>query len=116
MQDLQSTEKREVVEETINAYRVQKLSDGSVRIRSGGHVVGGSTYYDALQRYAQSEQEQLEDLPRHLYVDHKERISDGVIPLYSFDSTGFTPREILNEVTGQPMEIVLELLDDERSK
>jgi len=100
-------ETRDVESETINAYRVQKLSDGSVRIKAGGYVVTGPTYFEALERYAQYNQEQLERLPDHLREDHRESIYDGAIPLRGFNSSGFTPEEILDAVTGHPLDVVL---------
>jgi len=81
----------EVVEETINAYRVQKLADGRVRIENGGHVVIADTYLEALERYAIGEREHM---PRQANSIH-----DGYVPLKSMDSTGFTPEEILDAVT-----------------
>ena len=104
-----------VVEETINAYVVQKLKNGSVRIRAGGRVVTSPTYFEALESYAQWEQEDIEDSPDHLRPEKRESIYDGVISLYSTDTAGFTPEEILDEVTGQPLERVLDDLDDERT-
>lgn len=71
---------REVVDETVNAYEVEKLSDGSVRLKSGGRVVVRPTYFEALQRYAQWMQEHIEDLPEHLREDRLEWISDGGNP------------------------------------
>lgn len=99
---------RSVVDETINAYRVQKLSDGTVRLQAGGHVVHGDTYFDALEQYAQSEAANIETLPEHLRHDHRDRIHDGVIPLKSMDSTGFTPVEILDAVCGQPTTTIID--------
>lgn len=96
------TDGREVVEETINAYRVQRLSDGSVRIKSPGRVVTSSTYFEALERYAQGEQRHIDGLPPHLRSDHRESIRDGFIPLRGQDSSAFSPIEILEEVTGEP--------------
>jgi alkanesulfonate monooxygenase SsuD/methylene tetrahydromethanopterin reductase-like flavin-dependent oxidoreductase (luciferase family) len=65
----QRRREREVVEEAINHYNAEKLSDGRVRIRSGGHVVVDETYYKALERFARTEQESLEELPEHLSDD-----------------------------------------------
>lgn len=110
------TNDREVVEETINAYRVQKLSDGSIRIRSGGHVVTDTTYYEALKRYAESEYESMMESPEHLRQNKVDSIYDGVIPLHSFDSSGFTPEEILDEVTGHPLDMVLDISKNDRDK
>lgn len=65
----QRRDERHVVEESINHYNAEKLSDGTVRVRSGGHVVEAETYYKALELFAASEQEHLEDLPEHLRED-----------------------------------------------
>jgi len=81
----------EVVEETINAYRVQKLADGRVRIQSGGNVVFGDTYLEALERYATGVDEHV--------PGQVDTIHDGYVPLLSMDSAGFTPEEILNAIT-----------------
>lgn len=107
-----SLREREVVEETINAYRVQKLDDGNVRIKSGGHVVTASTYFEALSQYAERERFEVETGPEHLRDDKRESIYDGSIPLKSLDSAGFTPEEILDAVTIQPLGVVLEDIDD----
>lgn len=98
----------EVVGETINAYRVQKMGDGSVRIKSGGRVSTASTYYEALANYAAWQQREVGDSPDHLREDHESSIYDGVIELLSGASNGFAPEEILDKVTGQPLESVLE--------
>lgn len=98
----------EVVNETINAYRVQKMADGSVRIKSGGHVSQAPTYFRALENYATWQQQEVEDSPDHLREDRESSIYDGVILLRAGNSDGFTPEEILDEVTGQPLESVLE--------
>jgi len=63
------TNDREVVAESVSHYRVQRLSDGTIRVRSGGHVTHGETYYKALARYAERQQRALEDLPEHLRND-----------------------------------------------
>jgi len=99
----------EVEQETINAYRVQKLSNGNVRIKSGGYVVTAPTYFEALEKYAQYNQEQIEEhLPAHLRERERKSIYDGYIPLYGFDSTGFHPEEILDAVTMHSLETVLD--------
>lgn len=103
---MEMSDNREVVEETINAYVVQKLSDGTVRLRSGGHVVEGETYPEVLERYAQFEGKKKSEMAEHLKPDNLNNIHDGYVSLYSFDSRGFTPREILEEVTMHPYEIV----------
>lgn len=108
-----STDDREVVDETINAYRVREYDDGTVELRSGGRVVQKQTYFEALEAYAQWEQRRIEDLPTHLRSDHEDRIHDGVIRLRSFASEGFTPEEILDEVTGHPLAVVLDDIDQE---
>lgn len=113
MNETKRPEGEEVVEETINAYRVQKLKNGNVRIKSGGHVVGGATYFEALEQYAMSERQRVEAAPEHLRADKRESIYDGVIPLRALDTSGFTPEEILDEVTGQPLDRVLETVDHE---
>ena len=97
-----------VEEETINAYRVQKLATGSIRIQSGGRVITAPTYYEALERYAAWGREDVEESPEHLRPDKRASIYDGVIPLLGFDSSGFTPEEILDDVTGHPLEVVLD--------
>lgn len=104
---------REVVDETINAYVVQKLADGSVRLKSGGFVSIKQSYFEALESYAQHQREHVADLPEHLRRDQYGSIYDGYVPLQSFDSTGFTPEEILDAVTGHPLEIVLNDLNTE---
>lgn len=90
----------EVIEETINAYRVQKLANGKIRIKAGGHVVVSPTYFEALERYAAWQAEEIEEGPDHLRKDKLESIYDGYIPLKKNDSSGFTPREIIEHVTG----------------
>ena len=102
---------REVVDETINAYVVQKLDDGSVRLRSGGFVTIKDSYFECLQSYAQHQQEHVADLPEHLRRDRYGSIYDGYVPLLSFDSSGFTPEQMLDEITSHPLEIVLGDLD-----
>ena len=106
-------EGEEVEEETINAYRVQRHKNGSISIRSGGHVVHAPTYFEALERYAASEKERAQERPEHLWESDRKSIYDGVIPLYSLDSSGFTPEEILDAVTGQPLESVLSFMGRE---
>jgi hypothetical protein len=64
-----------VTDESVSHYRVQKLADGSVRVRAGGHVVGAPTYYEALARFAESEAERIEDAADHLKDDKRESIS-----------------------------------------
>lgn len=109
MPDMATNERaEEVVDETINAYRVQKLANGQIRIKSGGRVVHGETYYKALQNYAEWEQADLEDSPQHLRKDHWDSIHDGVIPLLSQNSNGVAPEEILDAVTGQPLWSVID--------
>ena len=98
----------EVVEETINAYRVQKMGNGSVRIKSGGRVSQAPTYYEALENYATWQQREVEDSPDHLRERYESSIYDGVILLLGGNSDGFAPEEILDEVTGQPLESVLD--------
>ncbi len=115
MNEHASKTQREVEEETINAYRVQRLSDGSIRIKSGGHVVTDSTYFEALQRYAETEYEKMMDSPEHLLEDKLGNIHDGYIPYYSYDTSGFTPLEILTEVTGRPEHVARECLDREHN-
>lgn len=66
MEAHQADEPRDVVEESVSHYRVQKLSDGTIRVKSGGHVVEGETYYKALARLAEWQQEELETKPDHL--------------------------------------------------
>jgi len=76
MSDTAATDGREeVVDESVSHYRVQKLASGSVRVRSGGHVVTAATYYEALARFAESEAEQIEEAPEHLKDDKRESIS-----------------------------------------
>lgn len=101
-------EGEKVVEETINAYRVQKLKNGKVRLKSGGAAVTAETYFEALERYAEREVCLIGEAPEHLRDEKRESIHDGFIPLKSFDSSGFTPREILDAVTMQPIERVME--------
>ena len=116
MNETKRPEGEEVEEETINAYRVQRHKNGSISIRSGGHVVHAPTYFEALERYAASEKERVKGSPKHLWKSERESIHDGVIPLNSLDSSGFTPEEILGAVTGQPLERVLGFIgehDDE---
>jgi len=103
---------REVVDRTVNAYVVEKLSDGAVRLRSGGYVAINQSYFACLQAYAEHQQEHVSDLPEHLHRDRYGSIYDGYIPLRSFNSDGFEPAEILSEVTAQPLEIVLDDLDE----
>lgn len=104
-------EGEKVVEETINAYRTQKLANGNIRIKSGGHVSTGQTYYEALRRYAEQEQLWIEEAPEQLKGEKEGSIHDGWVSTRSLDSSGFTPEEILDEVTMQPLEVVLEDLD-----
>lgn len=102
----------EVVDETINAYRVQKLDDGRVRIDSNGLVTTAETYNEALRQYAELSAFLVEKRPSEQdRKEVRESIYDGSIPLKSFDSTGFSPEQILDEVTGQPLETVLADLD-----
>ena len=97
-----------VAEETIAAYRVQRLENGSVRIKSGGYVVTAPTFFEALERYAKYQREHIEGLPDHLQPDKRRSIHDGYVPLESFDSSGFEPLEILEAVTHHPIEIILD--------
>lgn len=113
--EIKKPEGEEVVEETINAYRVQRHKNGSISIRSGGHVVHAPTYFEALERYAASEKQRVEESSEHLREDKRNSIYDGVIPLYSLDTSGFTPEEILDAVTGQPLERVLSFMDSEEN-
>lgn len=64
----------EVVDESVSHYRVQKLKNGKVRVKAGGHVVTAETYWKALARLAESEQERLEDKPDHLKDDQWDSI------------------------------------------
>jgi len=81
MSDHARTDDREVVAESVSHYRVQRLSDGTIRVRSGGHVTHGETYYEALARYAEWQQSDLEDLPEHLREDKWKCVSyDTVNP------------------------------------
>lgn len=102
-----------VTDETIIAYRVQKLENGSVRIKSGGYVVTAPTLFEALERYAIHQRKHIEDSPDHLKPEKKRSISDGHIPLKSFDSSGFTPLEILKAVTYHPELVILNDIMDE---
>lgn len=97
-----------VVEETIAAYRVQRLENGSVRIKSGGYVVTAPTFFEALERYAAYQREHIERLPDHLRPDKRRSIHDGYVPLESFDSSGFSPLEILEAVTHHSVDVILD--------
>ena len=112
MADITETQ-REVVSKTINAYDVEKFADGTVKLRSGGRVVIGDNYYEVLARYVDGEVGRLEKLPEHLRDDRKSSISDGLIALESYDSSGWSPIDILEEVTGQPTQVVVDLVLDE---
>lgn len=105
-------EGEKVVEETINAYRVQRLANGHVRIKSGGSVVTEPTYYEALEWYAQRQQYEIEHASDHLQEEKRESITDGFIPLKSFDTSGFTPIEILDAVTIHPIDRIMEFLNE----
>lgn len=72
--DQQTTDSRTVVEESVSHYQVERLSDGTVRLQSGGSVVHAPTYYEALERYAQWRQEHIGDLPEHLRADKRNSI------------------------------------------
>jgi hypothetical protein len=65
----QRREPRNVVERSVSHYLVEKLSDGTIRLKSGGHVVESDNYYKALERFAAGQFEHLEELPEHLYED-----------------------------------------------
>ena len=108
----EQSNRRSVEAETVNAYRVQKLSDGSVRIKSGGRVVVDDTYYGALERYAVGEKTDVENLPDHLRKDRESSIYDGYIQLDGFASTGFTPLEILDMVTAHPEAVLIDAVTD----
>lgn len=101
-----------VVKETINAYRVQKLADGRVRIDTNGLVATADTYNEALRQYAKLSDHVIDLRPSEEERERRrESIHDGSIPLKRFDSDGFTPKWILHEVTEQPVETVLADLD-----
>lgn len=105
-------EGEKVVGETVNAYRAQKLKNGRIRIRSGGLVVTGRTYFEALERYAERRRRWIDKCPEQLKDEREESIHDGHIPLKSVDSSGFTPGEILNAVTIGEREIVVEDINE----
>lgn len=74
MSETARPEGEEVVDESVSHYRVQKLKNGKVRVKAGGHVVTAETYWKALARLAESEQERLEDKPDHLKDDQWDSI------------------------------------------
>jgi len=74
MPDTARPEGEEVVDESVSHYLVQKLKNGKVRVRAGGHVVTAETYWKALERLASSEQERLEEKPDHLKDDQWDSI------------------------------------------
>jgi len=74
MTEIARPEGEEVVDESVSHYRVQKLKNGKVRVKAGGHVVTAETYWKALARLAESEQERLEDKPDHLKDDQWDSI------------------------------------------
>lgn len=63
-----------IVDESVAHYQVEKLADGRVKVSSGGKVSIGQTYYDALESFAQWQQEEIEDSPEHLRERHLESI------------------------------------------
>lgn len=74
MGDTARAECEEVVDESVSHYLVQKLKNGKVRVKAGGHVVTAETYWKALKRLAETEQEKLEDKPDHLKDDQWDSI------------------------------------------
>lgn len=113
MNETKRPEGEEVVEETVNAYRVQKLKNGSIRVVSGGSVSVGETYFDALRSYAEWQREELEEVPEHLKPEKIKSIYDGIVPLNEHDSAGFTPMEILAAVTGYQPERLRAMVERE---
>lgn len=70
-----SADSADVVEESISHYRVQRLDNGQIRVRKGGHVVHATTYYEALQQFAETEAERIEESPEHLRHDKRMSVS-----------------------------------------
>lgn len=89
----------EIVDETINAYRVQRLEDGRIRIDHGGVAVHGETLYEAMIAYGEFHLQLREAEPGAVDEMRRKSIHDGNVPLRHHDSGGFTPEEILMAVT-----------------
>lgn len=79
---------REVVDTSVSHYRVEKLSDGSVKVSSGGRVSIAATYYKALLHQAERGQSHLEKLPDHLREDKHDSIYHDTSHPTMFDEDG----------------------------
>lgn len=74
MKEAKKPDRERVVDESVSHYRVEKLADGRVKVSSGGAVSIAETYYEALQSFAEWQQEHLEERPEHLREDQLKSI------------------------------------------